>query len=155
MAHSSDTDWFPPSSSSSELGHTLVETPPPESRPINHGSIALPSLPMPPSSAKHEQFETLAGEWEDAKRLSALPLSSELASHPKEERQEHAHVFPTPVEIHGHPHHRPHANDSFRLQDPPMIPFVPPASVVFINSVWFLCLVLSLTCALMATLLQQ
>ncbi|KAH9012338.1 hypothetical protein EDB85DRAFT_1029945 [Lactarius pseudohatsudake] len=32
-------------------------------------------------------------------------------------------------------------------------PFVPPTSVVFINSVWFLCLVLSLTCALMATLL--
>jgi hypothetical protein len=34
-------------------------------------------------------------------------------------------------------------------------PFVPPASAVFINSVWFLSLVLSLTCALMATLLQQ
>ena len=33
--------------------------------------------------------------------------------------------------------------------------FVLPASVVFINSVWFLSLVLSLTCALMATLLQQ
>ncbi|KAI9442052.1 hypothetical protein BJY52DRAFT_463577 [Lactarius psammicola] len=33
--------------------------------------------------------------------------------------------------------------------------FVPPTSVVFINSVWFLSLVLSLTCALMATLLQQ
>ncbi|KAF8261486.1 hypothetical protein EI94DRAFT_1606600, partial [Lactarius quietus] len=34
-------------------------------------------------------------------------------------------------------------------------PFSPPASVVFVNSVWFLSLVLSLTCALMATLLQQ
>ncbi|KAH9033212.1 hypothetical protein EDB83DRAFT_2229373, partial [Lactarius deliciosus] len=34
-------------------------------------------------------------------------------------------------------------------------PYVPPTSVVFINSVWFLSLVLSLTCALMATLLQQ
>ncbi|KAH9023186.1 hypothetical protein EDB84DRAFT_1274347, partial [Lactarius hengduanensis] len=34
-------------------------------------------------------------------------------------------------------------------------PYVPPMSVVFINSVWFLSLVLSLTCALMATLLQQ
>ena len=34
-------------------------------------------------------------------------------------------------------------------------PFFPSASVVFINSVWFLSLVLSLTCALMATLLQQ
>ena len=33
--------------------------------------------------------------------------------------------------------------------------FALPASVVFINSVWFLSLVLSLTCALMATLLQQ
>ncbi|KAI9449975.1 hypothetical protein BJY52DRAFT_1126253, partial [Lactarius psammicola] len=33
--------------------------------------------------------------------------------------------------------------------------FAPAASVVFINSVWFLSLVLSLTCALMATLLQQ
>ncbi|KAI0298037.1 hypothetical protein B0F90DRAFT_1587316, partial [Multifurca ochricompacta] len=29
------------------------------------------------------------------------------------------------------------------------------ASVVFINSVWYLSLVLSLTCALMATLLQR
>ncbi|KAH9053684.1 hypothetical protein EDB87DRAFT_1707398 [Lactarius vividus] len=34
-------------------------------------------------------------------------------------------------------------------------PYVPPTSVVFINSVWFLSLVLSLRCALMATLLQQ
>ncbi|KAI9435652.1 hypothetical protein BJY52DRAFT_1331120, partial [Lactarius psammicola] len=33
--------------------------------------------------------------------------------------------------------------------------FDPPGSVVFINSVWFLSLVLSLICALMATLLQQ
>ncbi|KAH8976568.1 hypothetical protein EDB86DRAFT_2821606, partial [Lactarius hatsudake] len=33
--------------------------------------------------------------------------------------------------------------------------YVPPTSVVFINSAWFLSLVLSLTCALMATLLQQ
>ncbi|KAH9037355.1 hypothetical protein EDB84DRAFT_1142497 [Lactarius hengduanensis] len=33
--------------------------------------------------------------------------------------------------------------------------FTPPASVVFVNSVWFLSLVLSLTCALIATLLQQ
>ncbi|KAH9053000.1 hypothetical protein EDB83DRAFT_1189560 [Lactarius deliciosus] len=35
------------------------------------------------------------------------------------------------------------------------ISYVPPTSVVFINSVWFLSLVLSLTCAFMATLLQQ
>ncbi|KAI9439648.1 hypothetical protein H4582DRAFT_1813268, partial [Lactarius indigo] len=40
--------------------------------------------------------------------------------------------------------------------DPPVkSSYVPPTSVVFINSVWFLSLVLSLTCALMATLLQQ
>ncbi|KAH9025838.1 hypothetical protein EDB85DRAFT_2149456 [Lactarius pseudohatsudake] len=28
-----------------------MKTPPPESQPINHGSIALPNLPMPSSSA--------------------------------------------------------------------------------------------------------
>ncbi|KAH9019471.1 hypothetical protein EDB84DRAFT_1679105 [Lactarius hengduanensis] len=51
-----------PSSSSSELGYALVETPPPKSRPINHGSIALPSPPMPSSSApKHGQSKTLVG----------------------------------------------------------------------------------------------
>ncbi|KAH9033183.1 hypothetical protein EDB83DRAFT_2200289, partial [Lactarius deliciosus] len=33
--------------------------------------------------------------------------------------------------------------------------FSPPALAVFVNSVWFLSLVLSLTCALIATLLQQ
>ncbi|KAN0130542.1 hypothetical protein V8E53_011628, partial [Lactarius tabidus] len=33
--------------------------------------------------------------------------------------------------------------------------FSPSTSVVFVNTVWFLSLVLSLTCALMATLLQQ
>ena len=33
--------------------------------------------------------------------------------------------------------------------------FKPSASIVFVNSVWFISLVLSLTCALMATLLQQ
>ncbi|KAH8991216.1 hypothetical protein EDB92DRAFT_684308 [Lactarius akahatsu] len=33
--------------------------------------------------------------------------------------------------------------------------FVPPRSIVFINSVWFLSLVLSLICALLATLFQQ
>jgi hypothetical protein len=33
--------------------------------------------------------------------------------------------------------------------------FKPPASVVFVNAVWIVSLVLSLTCALMATLLQQ
>ena len=38
---------------------------------------------------------------------------------------------------------------------PTQSPFSPSASVVFINSVWFLSLVLSLTCALIATLLQQ
>ncbi|KAH9984100.1 hypothetical protein BJV77DRAFT_918360, partial [Russula vinacea] len=34
-------------------------------------------------------------------------------------------------------------------------PFKPPASAVFVNAVWIVSLVLSLTCALMATLLQQ
>jgi hypothetical protein len=34
-------------------------------------------------------------------------------------------------------------------------PFSPPATAVFVNSVWFVSLVLSLTCALMATMLQQ
>ncbi|KAH9007413.1 hypothetical protein EDB83DRAFT_2302232, partial [Lactarius deliciosus] len=38
---------------------------------------------------------------------------------------------------------------------PTQDPFSPSATVVFINSVWFLSLVLSLTCALIATLLQQ
>ena len=33
--------------------------------------------------------------------------------------------------------------------------FVPPSSVVFINAVWFLSLTLTLTCALIATLMQQ
>ncbi|KAH9020157.1 hypothetical protein EDB84DRAFT_1441900 [Lactarius hengduanensis] len=94
-----------PSSSSSELGHALVETPPPESRPINYGSIALPSLPMPISPIT----------W-----LSTVPLSSELVSHPKEESQEPTHVFPTPAGTHGRSHRQPHANDLFRLQDPAM-----------------------------------
>ncbi len=34
-------------------------------------------------------------------------------------------------------------------------PFSPPATAVFVNSAWFVSLVLSLTCALMATLLQK
>jgi hypothetical protein len=50
----------------------------------------------------------------------------------------------------------PNANSSISAVIPPtQTPFSPSASVVFINSVWFLSLVLSLTCALMATLLQQ
>ncbi|KAH9024531.1 hypothetical protein EDB84DRAFT_1506581 [Lactarius hengduanensis] len=127
-----------PSSSYSELGHALVETPPPESQPIrvNHGSIALPSLPMSSSSSpKDGQSETLVGlntvETEYASGVNGQPfspmtslstvlLSSELALHPKEESQEHTHLFPTPAGTHGHPHHRPHVGDSFRLQDPAM-----------------------------------
>ena len=41
---------FVPYSSSSELSHALMETPPPESQPINHGSITL----------QHELSGTLA-----------------------------------------------------------------------------------------------
>ena len=41
---------FVPYSSSSELSHALMETPPPESQPINHGSITL----------QHESSGTLA-----------------------------------------------------------------------------------------------
>ena len=37
----------------------------------------------------------------------------------------------------------------------PSIPFSPPTSIVWVNSLWFLSLVISLTCALLATLLQQ
>ncbi|KAH9036355.1 hypothetical protein EDB85DRAFT_2143188 [Lactarius pseudohatsudake] len=127
-----------PSSSFSELGHALVETPPPESQPIrvNHGSIALPSLPMSsPSSPKHGQSDTLVGlnpvETEYASGVNGQPfspmtlldtvlLSSELALHPKEESQERTHLFPTPAGTHGHPHHRSHVGNSFRLQDPAM-----------------------------------
>ncbi|KAH9169380.1 hypothetical protein EDB89DRAFT_1481701 [Lactarius sanguifluus] len=91
---------------------------------------------MPSSSVpKHEQSETLVGlnpvkteyasgvngqPFSPMTSLSTLPLSNDLASHPKEEGQEHTHVFPTPAGTHGYPHHRPHANDSFHLQDPAM-----------------------------------
>ncbi|KAH9970238.1 hypothetical protein BGW80DRAFT_1176520, partial [Lactifluus volemus] len=34
-------------------------------------------------------------------------------------------------------------------------PFSPPRSAVLVNSLWFLSLVISLTCALLATMLQQ
>jgi hypothetical protein len=37
----------------------------------------------------------------------------------------------------------------------PSIPFSPPTSAVWVNSLWFLSLLISLTCALLATLLQQ
>ena len=37
----------------------------------------------------------------------------------------------------------------------PSIPFSPPTSAVWVNSLWILSLVISLTCALLATLLQQ
>ncbi|KAN0130540.1 hypothetical protein V8E53_011626 [Lactarius tabidus] len=48
------------------------------------------------------------------------------------------------------------ANSSISAATPStQSPFSPSASVVFVNTVWFLSLVLSLTCALMATLLQQ
>ena len=37
----------------------------------------------------------------------------------------------------------------------PSTPFSPPTSAIWVNSLWFLSLVISLTCALLATLLQQ
>ncbi|KAH9983058.1 hypothetical protein BJV74DRAFT_777884, partial [Russula compacta] len=37
----------------------------------------------------------------------------------------------------------------------PALPFTPPASAVWVNGLWFLSLVISLTCALLSTLLQQ
>lgn len=116
-----------PSSSSSELGHALVETPPPESQPINHGSIALPSLSMPSPSVKHELSETLGGlnavktEYDSAvngqpfssitSSLSSLPLSP----HPKEESQDQVHVFSAAGVPHGRLHHRQRTHDSFRV----------------------------------------
>ena len=96
-----------PSSSSSELGHALVETPPPESQPINHGSIALPSLAMPsPSVPKHELSETLVGlnavKTEYASAVNGQPFSPitsslstlPLSPRPKEEGQDQVHVSP-------------------------------------------------------------
>ena len=132
-----------PSSSSSELGHALVETPPPESRPIGLGAIALPSLAMP--SPKHDPSDTLVGlnpikteyasgvngqPYSPMASLSTLPLASELVPHPKEEAQEQVHVFPAPVVPHGNLHHRQHTRDSFRLvQDPAAYPvFTPPSA---------------------------
>jgi hypothetical protein len=122
-----------PSSSSSELGHALVETPPPESQSINHGSITLPSLSMPsPSVPKHEISDTLAGlnavKTEYASPVNGQPFSpitslsslSELAPRPKEEGQDQVHGFPSAGVPHGgRLHHRQHRQDSFRLvQDP-------------------------------------
>ncbi|KAI0301524.1 hypothetical protein B0F90DRAFT_307068 [Multifurca ochricompacta] len=37
----------------------------------------------------------------------------------------------------------------------PSIPFSPPSHAVWVNSLWFLSLAISITCALLATLLQQ
>ena len=137
-----------PSSSSSELGHALVETPPPESQPINHGSITLPSLSMPSSSVpKHELSETLAGlnavktEYESAVNgfspiTSLSNLSTELAPHPKEEDQDQVHGFPSAGVPHGtrlHPRQHTHTHDSFRLVTDPAAyrgyPSPPPAKV--------------------------
>ena len=48
------------------------------------------------------------------------------------------------------------SNGSFPVANPStQSPFSPSTLAVFVNAVWFLSLVLSLTCALMATLLQQ
>jgi Family of unknown function (DUF6535) len=45
------------------------------------------------------------------------------------------------------------SRESILAAQPP--PFSPPKSAVWVNSLWFLSLVISLTCALLATLLQQ
>ena len=50
------------SSSSSKLSHALVETPLPESQPIDHVAIALPTIYMLSLSVPtHELSETLVG----------------------------------------------------------------------------------------------
>ena len=122
-----------PSSSSSELGHALVETPPPESQPINHGSIALPSLAMPsPSVPKHELSETLVGlnavKTEYASAVNGQPFSPitsslstlPLSPRPKEEGQDQVHVFPAAGVPHGRLHHHSQRkHDSFRLVSDP------------------------------------
>ena len=118
-----------PSSSFSELGHALVETLPPDSQPINHSSIAIPSLAMPPSFPKHELSETLVGlnavKTEYASDVNGQPFSPitsslstlPLSPRPKEEGQDQVHVFPAAPGIpHGRLHHRSqHKHDSFRL----------------------------------------
>ena len=134
-----------PSSSSSELGHALVETPPPESQPINHGSITLPSISMPSSSVpKHELSETLAGlnaiktEYESAATsdgfspiTSLSSLSIELEPHPKEEDQDQVHGFPSAGVPHGgRLHHRQHRHDSFCLVTSPAAYHSPPPAKV-------------------------
>jgi len=126
-----------PSSSSSELGHALVETPPPESQPINHGSIALPSLSMPsPSVPKRELSETLVGlnavKTEYASAVNGQPFSPitsslstlPLSPRPKEEGQDQVHVFPAAGVPHGRLHHRQQrTHDGFRLvPDPAAFP---------------------------------
>ena len=47
----------------------------------------------------------------------------------------------------------PEPNNNSSLASPPL--FSPPNSAVWVNALWFLSLVISLTCALLATLLQQ
>ena len=123
-----------PSSSTSELGYTLVETPPPGSQPINHGSITFPSLSMPfPSVCTHEISETLAGlnavKTEYASAVNGQPfslitllssLSFKPAPHLKEEGQDQVHGFPSAGVPHsGRLHRRQHTHDSFRLVPDP------------------------------------
>ncbi|KAN0141550.1 hypothetical protein V8E53_000012 [Lactarius tabidus] len=120
---------FLTSPSSSELGHALVETPLPESQPINRDSITLPSISMSsPSIPKHELSEILAGlnavKTEYDAPVNGQPfspitslsiLSTELVPHLKEERQDHVHGFSSAGMPYGRPHHRQHTHDSFRL----------------------------------------
>ena len=46
----------------------------------------------------------------------------------------------------------PNASDSLPTSPPP---FTPPSHAIWVNALWFLSLVISITCALLATLLQQ
>jgi hypothetical protein len=144
-----------PSSSFSELGHALAETPP-ESQSINHGTIAADGDDVARLwGVKYDLSEPLVGlntvktEYTSAvseqpfspmTSRSTLSLSCELAPHPKEEGQEQIHGFSTAVVSHGHlpMHHRQHTHDSFCLvQDAaayPVFTSLPPSKAK--SKVW-------------------
>jgi hypothetical protein len=146
-----------PSSSSSELGHALVETPLPESQHINHGSITLPSLAMPsPLAPKYDISETLIGlipvkteyatgvsgrPFSPMASLNTLSISCELAPRPREKAQEQVHIFPASVVPHGPLHHRQHTRDLFSLvQEYPAFTSPPASKVCSPHHICHLCL---------------